>query len=149
MNSQFEVFKDKKGEWRFNLKAKNGEIISTSEGYSSKQGCLKGIASVQANVGTASIEVEGEEMRSLTKKEKKEMKKQDKEMNNILNEMKEEKKEKKKIKKEIKKEVKEFNEEMKPLKKEMEEKIDENKKKKIKKILKKTPLKVFMPRWLS
>lgn len=49
-NPKFELFKDKKGEYRFNLKAKNGEIIlRSSEGYVSKQGCQQGIASVKGN----------------------------------------------------------------------------------------------------
>jgi len=48
-NPKFEVYKDKKGEFRFRLKAKNGEIILASEGYASKAGCLNGIESVKKN----------------------------------------------------------------------------------------------------
>ena len=51
LNPKFEVYKDKKGEFRFRLKAKNGQIIATSEGYSKADSCLKGIASVQKNAG--------------------------------------------------------------------------------------------------
>lgn len=54
--SKFEVFRDKGREWRFNLKALNGEIIASSEGYSSKQACLQGIESVKRNAPRASIE---------------------------------------------------------------------------------------------
>ena len=46
---KFVISKDKKGEFRFNLKAGNGEIIASSEGYSSLDGCKNGIASVQKN----------------------------------------------------------------------------------------------------
>ena len=48
---KFQVFKDSAGEFRFRLRSKgNGEIIlQSTEGYDSKQGCLKGIASVKAN----------------------------------------------------------------------------------------------------
>lgn len=47
---KFTIFKDTKDEYRFNLFAKNGEnILRSSEGYSSKQGCQKGIASVKTN----------------------------------------------------------------------------------------------------
>ena len=46
---KFEVYKDKKGEFRFRLKAKNGQIIATGEGYAKAEGCLKGIASVKKN----------------------------------------------------------------------------------------------------
>lgn len=49
-NPKFQVFKDTRNEFRFRLRAKNGEIIlHSSEGYSSKQGCLDGIASVKVN----------------------------------------------------------------------------------------------------
>ena len=48
-NPKFEVFIDKAGEFRFHLKAGNGEIIAASEGYKAKDGCLKGIDSVKDN----------------------------------------------------------------------------------------------------
>ena len=47
MAGKFECYKDKAGEFRFRLKAGNGETILASEGYSSKAGCENGIASVQ------------------------------------------------------------------------------------------------------
>ena len=53
--SKFEVFTDKAGEYRFRLKALNGEIIATSEGYRSKQSCLHGIQSVIKNAPIAQI----------------------------------------------------------------------------------------------
>lgn len=46
---KFVVKKRTNGEFQFNLKAGNGEIILTSEGYTTKQGCLNGIESVQKN----------------------------------------------------------------------------------------------------
>jgi uncharacterized protein YegP (UPF0339 family) len=52
---KFEIYKDKKGEYRFRLKAGNGEIIADSEGYKTKQGCMKGIISVQKNAVKAKI----------------------------------------------------------------------------------------------
>jgi uncharacterized protein YegP (UPF0339 family) len=48
-NPKFELYKDKKGEFRFRLKARNGEPIGKSEGYSAKSGCLNGIESVRRN----------------------------------------------------------------------------------------------------
>lgn len=51
MAGKFEVYKDKGGEFRFRLKAGNGEAILASEGYKSKDGCMNGIASVQKNGG--------------------------------------------------------------------------------------------------
>ena len=53
---KFEVYTDKKGEFRFRLKATNGEIIATSEGYKSKASCMNGIASVQKNAVDAPVE---------------------------------------------------------------------------------------------
>ena len=43
---KFEVYADKAGEFRFRLKAKNGEIIVTGEGYKAKSSCLNGIDSI-------------------------------------------------------------------------------------------------------
>ena len=52
---KFEMYQDKAGEYRFRLKARNGEIIGTSDGYSAKAGCLNGIESVQKNAAEADI----------------------------------------------------------------------------------------------
>lgn len=49
MEGTFEVYQDSRGEHRFRLKAPNGEIILTGEGYSSKTGCMNGIESVKDN----------------------------------------------------------------------------------------------------
>lgn len=49
---KYEVYKDKAGEFRFRLKASNGQAILASEGYSGKSGCMNGIASVQKNGST-------------------------------------------------------------------------------------------------
>ncbi len=49
MAGKFEVYKDKKGEFRFRLKASNGQTILASEGYKARASCLNGIASVQKN----------------------------------------------------------------------------------------------------
>jgi len=51
----FEWYKDKKGKFRFRLKAANGEIIATSEAYSSKDGCVSGIESVKKNASIAKV----------------------------------------------------------------------------------------------
>ena len=48
-------YNDKKGEFRFRLKAGNGEIILASEGYVSKDGCKNGIASVRKNAADSII----------------------------------------------------------------------------------------------
>lgn len=49
-NPKFTIFKSSSNyQYYYNLKAKNGEIILNGEGYTSKQNCLNGIASVKAN----------------------------------------------------------------------------------------------------
>ena len=53
---KFEVYADKAGEFRFRLKAKNGQIIAVSEGYKTKPNCLNGGESVKKNAPDAPIE---------------------------------------------------------------------------------------------
>jgi len=55
MAGTFEIWTDAKGEYRFHLKAGNGEVIATSEGYTSKAGARNGIASVQRNAPDAEV----------------------------------------------------------------------------------------------
>lgn len=47
--SKFEISKRINGEFQFNLKASNGQVILTSEGYTTKSACLDGIESVRKN----------------------------------------------------------------------------------------------------
>ena len=56
VNPKFEVYEDKGGEFRFRLKAKNGQIIAASEGYTKIDSCLNGIESVKKNAPEATIE---------------------------------------------------------------------------------------------
>ncbi len=49
MPGKFEVYKDKAGEFRFRLKAANGQNILSSEGYKAKTSCLNGVESVKKN----------------------------------------------------------------------------------------------------
>ena len=46
---KFEIYLDKAGEYRFRLKAGNGQIIAVSEGYKAMAGCRNGVASVKKN----------------------------------------------------------------------------------------------------
>jgi uncharacterized protein YegP (UPF0339 family) len=54
-NPKFEIYLDKGGEYRFRLKARNGEIIAVSEGYKAKTSCINGIESVRKNAPDAPI----------------------------------------------------------------------------------------------
>lgn len=47
MSGKYEIFQGKNQQYYFRLKAANGEVILSSEGYVSKSGCSNGIASVQ------------------------------------------------------------------------------------------------------
>jgi len=49
MAGKFEIYADKAGEFRFRLKASNGQAILVSEGYKAKSGCNNGIESVKKN----------------------------------------------------------------------------------------------------
>ena len=52
---KFEVYADKAGEYRFRLKATNGQVIATSEGYKALASCMNGIESVKKNAVDAEI----------------------------------------------------------------------------------------------
>ncbi|MGM5630315.1 YegP family protein [Apibacter raozihei] len=45
----FEIFKDKTGNFRFRLKEKSGHTILSSESYTQKTNCQKGVSSVKRN----------------------------------------------------------------------------------------------------
>lgn len=49
MPGKFEIYKDKAGEFRFRLKAANGQNILSSEGYGKKASCMNGVESVRKN----------------------------------------------------------------------------------------------------
>jgi len=55
VHPKFEMYQDKRGDYRFRLKARNGEIIAVSDGYSAKAGCLGGMESVKNNAPGAEI----------------------------------------------------------------------------------------------
>ena len=59
-NPKFEVYTDKAGEFRFRLKARNGEIIAVSEGYKAKASCMNGVESVRKNAPDAPVVKEEE-----------------------------------------------------------------------------------------
>ena len=55
---KFEMYLDKAGEYRFRLKATNGQVIATSEGYKAEASCVNGIESVKKNAVDAEIVAE-------------------------------------------------------------------------------------------
>ena len=53
---KFEIYKDKAGEYRFRLKANNGQIIAVSEGYKALASCENGVESVKKNADSPIVE---------------------------------------------------------------------------------------------
>lgn len=52
---KFEIYADKAGEFRFRLKATNGQVIAVSEGYKAMASCVNGIESVKKNAPEAEV----------------------------------------------------------------------------------------------
>ena len=57
-NPKFEIYADKRGEFRFRLKAANGQIVAVGEGYKAKASCKNGIASIVKNAPEAAVVIE-------------------------------------------------------------------------------------------
>ena len=52
---KFVITKRANGEFQFNLKAGNGQVILTSEGYTTLAACKNGIESVKKNAPDADV----------------------------------------------------------------------------------------------
>ena len=52
---KFEIYNDNACEFRFRLKATNGQVIAVSEGYKALAGCLNGVESVKENAPDAEV----------------------------------------------------------------------------------------------
>jgi uncharacterized protein YegP (UPF0339 family) len=55
MAGHFEVYLDAAKKYRFRLKASNGEVIATGEGYNTKEACMNGIESIKKNAPVAEV----------------------------------------------------------------------------------------------
>ncbi|MCY4603008.1 MAG: DUF1508 domain-containing protein [Gemmatimonadetes bacterium] len=57
MPAKFEVYTDKRGEWRWRLRSANNvdNIASSGEGYKSKASCLNGVEAVKRSAPEAEI----------------------------------------------------------------------------------------------
>ena len=67
-NPKFEVYKDKRGEFRYRLKSGNGQIVGVGEGYKDKAGVTNGIKSIKKNAPEAQIVDEAVEAKPAAKK---------------------------------------------------------------------------------
>ncbi len=56
MAGKFEMWQDKSGQFRFHLKAGNGHVVATGEGYTTKKACLNGIESIRKNAPDAKLD---------------------------------------------------------------------------------------------
>ncbi len=54
---EFELYRGSSGDFRFRLKAGNGEIIATSEGYTTKAAAQNGITSVKNNADSPTVDL--------------------------------------------------------------------------------------------
>ena len=58
LNPKFEIYESKNGEFRFRLRARNGQIIASSEGYKALSSCKNGVESVKKNAPEAPVEIQ-------------------------------------------------------------------------------------------
>jgi uncharacterized protein YegP (UPF0339 family) len=56
MAYKFEIYKDRKGEFRARFRAANGEIMFSTEGYTAKTAAKRAIASILKNGPAAAID---------------------------------------------------------------------------------------------
>ena len=56
MTGKFEIYKDNRGEFRWRLKSRNGEIVASGESYPTKAGAKKGCEAVQRAATGAKVE---------------------------------------------------------------------------------------------
>jgi uncharacterized protein YegP (UPF0339 family) len=56
MAAKFEIYTDGKGEYRFRLKAGNGEVVATGESYKTKAGVINGVDAVKRAASEAEID---------------------------------------------------------------------------------------------
>lgn len=54
-NPKFQIYRDRAGQYRFRLKARNGETVAVSQGYGAKSSCLLGVESVRRNAACAAV----------------------------------------------------------------------------------------------
>ena len=54
-NPKWEIYTDKAGEFRFRLRARNGQIICSGEGYKQMAGCKNGMESIIKNAPDAEV----------------------------------------------------------------------------------------------
>lgn len=56
MAGKFELYKDRRGQFRFRLKASNGQVIATGEAYTTRRAALNGINSIKKNAADAPVD---------------------------------------------------------------------------------------------
>ena len=55
MAAKFEIYTDAKGDYRFRLKAGNGEVVATGESYPTLSGVKNGIDAVKRAAAEAAV----------------------------------------------------------------------------------------------
>lgn len=55
MEARFQIYRDRTGEFRWQLVAANNKIVAVGEGYSSKQGAIESAQNIKYWASSASI----------------------------------------------------------------------------------------------
>ena len=55
MAARFEIYEDAGGEWRFRLKAANGEQVAQGQGYATRAGAIDGVEAVKRAAAAAEV----------------------------------------------------------------------------------------------
>lgn len=64
MAGKFELYTDVRGQYRFRLKATNGQIIAVGESYKTKAAALDGIDSIRRNAQAPLVDLTEQKMAS-------------------------------------------------------------------------------------
>lgn len=56
MPAKFELYKDMAGKFRYRLKAANGNVLASSDGYDTKRSAMNGIKSLRKNASDAEVD---------------------------------------------------------------------------------------------
>ena len=54
---KFQIYKDKKSEWRWRLRASNGEIVAAGESYTRQADCKRAVSMLKKQAVFASVEL--------------------------------------------------------------------------------------------
>ncbi len=68
---KYEIYKDRRGEWRWRLRARNGEVIASGEGYRRRVDCVHSIRLIKKSAKAVMIDLVEEEKKAAKAAKKK------------------------------------------------------------------------------